>query len=70
MVTKIKKQNKKMSGRHGHGASWRGSGRHGGCGMSGTGKKADHKKTLITAKYGKKYFGKQGITSKKTQKEN
>ncbi len=53
---------------HGHGArkKWKKSGHHGGCGMAGTGKRADHKKTLITKLYGNKYFGKQGITSKKT----
>jgi ribosomal protein L15 len=37
--------------------------------MSGTGKKADQKKTLIIKLYGKGYFGKKGITSKKTQKD-
>jgi large subunit ribosomal protein L15 len=40
----------------------RGSGCRGGIGMSGTGKRADHKKTLIQKMYGHKYFGKQGIT--------
>ncbi|HKL23463.1 MAG TPA: uL15 family ribosomal protein [Candidatus Nanoarchaeia archaeon] len=40
----------------------RGSGCRGGKGMSGTGKRADHKKTLIQKMYGHKYFGKQGIT--------
>ena len=67
MVMKTKKPKKKMSGRHGHGASWRGSGRHGGCGMAGTGKKADHKKSLVIVKF-KKYFGKQGITSMGTKR--
>lgn len=43
-------------------------GHRGGKGMSGTGKRADQKKTLITKLYGNKYFGKQGITSKKTEK--
>ncbi len=37
--------------------------------MSGSGKRADHKKTLITKLYGHGYFGKKGITSKKTQKD-
>ena len=45
------------------------SGHRGGKGMSGTGKRADHKKTLITKLYGNKYFGKQGITSKGTKKD-
>jgi large subunit ribosomal protein L15 len=40
----------------------RGSGCRGGKGMSGTGKRADHKKTLIQKIYGHKYFGKNGIT--------
>jgi len=37
--------------------------------MSGSGKRADHKKTLITKLYGNKYFGKQGITSRGTKKD-
>jgi ribosomal protein L15 len=36
--------------------------------MSGTGKKAGHKKTLIQKLYGHGYFGKQGITSRGTEK--
>ncbi len=40
----------------------RGSGCRGGIGMSGTGKRADHKKTLIQKLYGHNYFGKKGIT--------
>ena len=63
---------------HGHGRGTHGwgerkkhkkSGHRGGAGMSGSGKRADHKKTLVTKLYGHKYFGKQGITSKKTQKD-
>lgn len=45
------------------------SGHRGGKGMSGSGKRADQKKTLITKLYGHKYFGKQGITSKGTKKD-
>lgn len=45
------------------------SGHKGGVGMSGSGKRSDHKKTLITKLYGHGYFGKQGITSKKTKKD-
>ena len=41
----------------------RGSGMRGGKGMSGSGKRADHKKTLITKLYGNSYFGKKGKTS-------
>ncbi len=63
---------------HGHGRGTHGwgerkkhkkSGHRGGIGMAGSGKRADHKKTLVIKKYGHKYFGKQGITSKKTQKD-
>jgi large subunit ribosomal protein L15 len=58
-------------GTSGHGSrkTHRSSGNRGGIGMSGTGKRADHKKTLINKLYGNDYFGKQGITSKKTQKD-
>ncbi len=51
-------------GTHGSGArkNNRKSGNHGGAGMSGTGKRADHKKTLVQKKYGHGYFGKSGIT--------
>ena len=45
----------------------RGKGNKGGAGNAGSGKRADHKKSLILVKY-KKYFGKQGITSKRTAK--
>ena len=49
--------------------SQRHSGTHGGKGMAGSGKRADHKKMLITKLYGNTYFGKKGITSKKTQRD-
>jgi large subunit ribosomal protein L15 len=75
MVVKTKKR-KKSKGqrgqtRYGHGArkKWAGSGGHGGKGMSGTGKRADHKKSLVIKLYGNKYFGKQGITSKGTKRK-
>ena len=45
------------------------SGNRGGFGMAGTGKRADHKKTLINKLYGNNYFGKQGITSKGTKRD-
>ena len=63
---------------HGHGAGTHGwgsrkkhkkSGHRGGKGMAGTGKRADQKKTLITKLYGHDYFGKQGITSRKTERD-
>jgi large subunit ribosomal protein L15 len=69
---------KKSSRMHGRGRGTHGwgerkkhkkSGHRGGAGMAGTGKRADHKKTLITKLYGHGYFGKKGITSKKTQKD-
>ena len=37
--------------------------------MAGTGKRGDQKKTLITKIYGHNYFGKKGITSKKTKRD-
>ena len=48
-------------GTHGTGArkKAKGTGHRGGKGMSGSGKRADHKKTLITKLYGHKYFGKR-----------
>ena len=46
-----------------------GKGHRGGKGMSGTGKRADQKKTLVTKLYGHGYFGKQGITSKGTKRD-
>jgi len=61
----------KNQGSCGHGArkAAKKSGHRGGAGMSGSGKRADHKKTLITKLYGNNYFGKQGITSKKTKRD-
>lgn len=44
-------------------------GHKGGVGMSGTGKRADQKKTLVLKLYGNSYFGKQGITSKGTERD-
>ena len=75
MKTKKRTKSSRMSGQnmgtHGRGARKKaqGSGHRGGKGMSGSGKRADHKKTLITKLYGHKYFGKQGITSKGTKKD-
>lgn len=74
---KLKKRSKssRMHGRkmgsHGRGfrKSGRGSGHRGGIGMSGSGKRADHMKTFITKLYGNDYFGKQGLTSRKTEKD-
>ena len=44
-------------------------GHRGGKGMSGTGKRADQKKSLVIKLYGHKYFGKQGITSRGTERD-
>tara|TARA_Y100000310_G_C20489452_1_gene718465 strand:- start:194 stop:655 length:462 start_codon:yes stop_codon:yes gene_type:complete len=75
MTIKTKKTKKSVGQRgktnHGHGArkKWKKSGHKGGIGMAGTGKKSDHKKTLVNKLYGNKYFGKQGITSRGTEKD-
>ncbi len=75
MITKKRKKSSRMHGMnmgtHGGGArkKRKGSGHRGGKGMSGTGKRADHKKTLVIKLYGNKYFGKQGITSKGTERD-
>jgi large subunit ribosomal protein L15 len=45
------------------------SGHKGGVGMAGSGKRADHKKTLINKLYGNNYFGKQGVTSRGTKRD-
>ncbi|MEK6842426.1 MAG: uL15 family ribosomal protein, partial [Nanoarchaeota archaeon] len=69
------KKTKKMHG-HGMGTHGRGSrkkakksGHHGGPGMSGSGKRADQKKTLVLKLYGHHYFGKQGVTSRGTKRD-
>jgi len=75
MVVRTKKTKKSVGNRgkttHGHGArkKWKGSGHRGGFGMAGSGKRADHKKTLLTKLYGNKYFGKKGITSLHSYKD-
>ena len=71
MKTKKRKKFSRMHGRNmgtaGHGArkKSKGKGHRGGKGLSGSGKRADHKKTLITKKYGHGYFGKKGKTLEK-----
>ena len=75
MKLKKRKKETRMNGHgmgtHGTGArkNRRKSGNHGGPGMSGSGKRADHKKTLVQKLYGNNYFGKQGVTSRKTQRD-
>ena len=68
---KVTRHHGKGMGTHGTGSrkNNRHSGMKGGKGMSGTGKRADHKKTLMTKLYGNKYFGKQGITSRGTKRD-
>ena len=68
---KVSRMHGKNMGTHGTGArkNKRKSGNRGGIGMSGSGKRADHKKTLITKLYGNTYFGKKGITSRGSQKD-
>ena len=74
---KVKKRTK-SSRMHGHGMGTHGtgarkrnrkSGHKGGKGMSGSGKRADQKKTLVQKLYGHGYFGKQGITSRGTKRD-
>ena len=75
MRTHKRKKSTRMHGKgmgtHGGGArkKRKGSGHRGGIGMAGSGKRADHKKTLITKLYGHGYFGKQGVTSRKAEKK-
>lgn len=73
--THVKKKTGKYRGKkmgtYGRGARKKAkkSGHRGGSGMSGTGKRADQKKTLITKLYGNNYFGKKGVTSRGTKKD-
>ena len=73
--TKKRRRVTRMRGRgagtHGWGArkKHKKSGHRGGKGMAGTGKRADQKKTLVTMLYGHNYFGKQGVTSRKTERD-
>ena len=74
---KIKRRKKssrshgKGMGTSGHGSrkQHRSTGNRGGRGMAGTGKRADHLKTLINKLYGNEYFGKKGITSRGTKRD-
>ncbi len=58
-------------GTHGGGArvNRKKSGSKGGVGMAGSGKKGDQKKPSVINKYGHEYFGKKGITSRKTKRD-
>ena len=78
-MTAIKTHKRRKSSReHGKGrgsCGWgerkrhKGSGHRGGKGMAGSGKRADQKKTLVQKLYGNAYFGKQGITSRGTERD-
>jgi len=71
MKLKKRKKHGRMRGHRTHGHSTKlnkGKGSHGGVGMSGTGKRADQKKSLIIQKYDV-YFGRRGFTSRKTQRK-
>jgi len=70
MKLKKRKKNSRMRGRRTHGFSaklHKGKGSKGGKGFSGSGKRADQKKTLVLKKF-YPYFGKKGFTSRKTEK--
>lgn len=66
-INKKRKKVSRMRGSttHGRGAmkKARGSGHRGGVGMAGTGKRADHKKSLILQTY-ERYFGSVGLKPK------
>lgn len=69
---KLKKRNKKSRARGNRTLGYamkkhKGSGNRGGKGMAGTGKRGDQRKTWVI-KYQHPYFGKQGTTSKNTDK--
>jgi large subunit ribosomal protein L15 len=68
---KVSRMHGRKMGSHGWGArkKHKKSGHRGGTGMAGTGKRGDTKTTLITKLYGHDYFGKQGITSRKTKRD-
>lgn len=68
---KVSRMHGRKMGSHGWGArkKHKKSGHRGGTGMAGTGKRGDQKITLITKLYGNTYFGKQGITSRKTKRD-
>lgn len=68
---KVSRMHGRKMGSHGWGArkKHKKSGHRGGTGMAGTGKRGDQKTTLITKLYGHGYFGKRGITSRKTKKD-
>ena len=71
MKLKKRKKSGRFRGSRMHGRSAKkakGKGHHGGKGMSGTGKKAGQKRTLVD-KYYYPYFGRRGFTSRPTAKD-
>lgn len=68
----VNKRKKNTRQRGSHTCGWgskkkhRKAGNRGGRGMSGTGKRSDHKKTMILKKFGHDYFGKFGFTRHNT----
>lgn len=74
-MVKVHKRKKNSRIRGSRTAGWgfrqkhKGHGNKGGVGMAGTGKRADHKKQkAVSMDKKKKYFGKQGLTSRKAKK--
>jgi len=75
-MVRVKKRKKSSRIRGGKTCGWgfrqkhKGHGNKGGTGMSGSGKKADHKKQKALESDSKgQYFGKQGLTSRGTKKK-
>ena len=70
MNLKKRRKSSRFRGSHTHGRGFkkkaRGSGHRGGKGMAGTGKRADHKKSLIINLYGNDYFGKSKALRRKS----
>ncbi len=65
MPVNKRKKNSRLKGSHTYGwgskKKHRKAGNRGGHGMSGTGKRSDHRKTMILKKYGNEYFGRTGF---------
>ena len=65
MPVNKRKKNSRLKGSYTYGwgskKKHRKAGNRGGHGMSGTGKRSDHKKTMILKKFGHTYFGKFGF---------
>lgn len=68
---KVKRMRGHGMGSHGWGARKKhiSSGNRGGFGMAGTGKTAGHKASLLHKLYGNSYLGKQGVTSRSTERK-